>query len=134
MPNEVKLLHEKFKSFERSKECLDEFFLSTFEVPKNYEELSVIKIILGLSHGQSAVKGSFSLEKSFILENIVEESIRNKKLIKDHMLANNITPSPIQIIKKMQADYKCARTKYEIYLEQEKGRRGKSKTIMENPS
>ena len=110
------------------------FFLSTFEVPKNYEELSVIKIILVLRHGQSAVKRSFSLEKSFILENISEESIRNKKLIKDLMLANNIIPSTIQIIKKMQADYKCAQTKYEIYLEQEKGRRGKSKTIMENPS
>ena len=41
-------------------------------------------------------------------------------MIKDHMLANNITPSTIQITKKMQTDYKCARTKYEIYLEQEK--------------
>ena len=36
------------------------------------------------------------------------------------MLANNITPSSIQITKKMQTDYKCARTQYEIYLEQEK--------------
>ena len=36
------------------------------------------------------------------------------------MLANNITPSTIQITNKMQADYKCAQTKYEIYLEQEK--------------
>ena len=88
---------------------------------KNYEELSsVIKIILVLSHGQSAVECSFSLGKSFIVENISEESIRNKKLIKDHMLANNITPSTIQITKKMQTDYKCARTKYEIYLEQVK--------------
>ena len=40
--------------------------------------------------------------------------------MKDHMLANNITPSTIQITKKMQTDCKCARTKYEIYLEQEK--------------
>ena len=45
---------------------------------KNYEELSsVIKIILVLSHGQSAVECSFSLGKSFIVENISEESIRN---------------------------------------------------------
>ena len=36
------------------------------------------------------------------------------------MLANNITPSTIQITNKMQADYKCAQTKYEIYLKQEK--------------
>ena len=36
------------------------------------------------------------------------------------MLSNNITPSAIQITKKMQTDYKGARSKYEIYLEQEK--------------
>ena len=30
-----------------------------------------------LSHGQSAVECSFSLGKSFIVENISEESIRN---------------------------------------------------------
>ena len=36
------------------------------------------------------------------------------------MLANNATPRTIQITKKMQTDYKCAQTKYEIYLEEEK--------------
>ena len=69
---------------------------------------SVIKITLVLSHGQSAGEHSFSLGKSFIVENIQEEFIRNKKLIKDHMLANNITPSTIQITKKMQTNDKCA--------------------------
>ena len=48
-------------------------------------------------------------------------------MIKDHILANNITPSTIQIIKKMQTDYKRARTKYEIYLEQEKKEKSKIK-------
>ena len=46
-------------------------------------------------------------------------------MIKDHILANNITPRTIQITKKMQVDYKCARTKYEIYLEQEKKKKSK---------
>ena len=73
-----------------------------------------------LNHGQSAVECSFTLGKSIIVENILEEFIRNKKLIRDHMLANNATPRTIQITKKMQTDYKCAQTKYEIYLEQEK--------------
>ena len=115
LQNELKLHHEKLTLLKEVKIVLMSFF-STFEVHKNYEELSsVIKIILVLSHGRS-----FSLEKSFIVENISEESIRNKKLIKDHMLANNITPSTIQITKKMQTDYKCAWTKYEIYLEHEK--------------
>ena len=80
-----------------------------------------------MSHGQSAVERSFSLGKSFIVENILEESIKNKKLIKDHMWANNITPSTINITKKIQTDYKCARTRYEIYLEQEKKKKSKIK-------
>ena len=87
--------------------------------------LKEVKIILVLSHVQSAVGPSFSLRKSFIVENISEESIRNEKLIKDHMLANNVTASTIQITKKMQTDYKYAWTKYEIYLEKEKKRKSK---------
>ena len=90
--------------------------------------LKEIKIIPALRHAQSAVELSFSLGKSFTVENISEESIRNKKLIKDHILANNISLSTIQITKKMQTDYKYARTKYEIYLEQEK----KMKSKIEN--
>ena len=43
------------------------------------------------------------------------------------MLANSITPNNIQITKKMQTDYKCAQTKYEIYLEQEKKKKSKIK-------
>ena len=93
---------------------------------KYYGELSsVIKIILALSHGQSAIEHSFSLGKSFIVENISEESIKNKKLIKDHMWANNITPSTIHITKMIQTDYKCARTRYETYLKQEKKKKNK---------
>ena len=40
-------------------------------------------------------------------------------------MANNITPSTIQITKKIQTDYKCAQTKYEIYMEQEKKKKSK---------
>ena len=41
LQDEVKLYHEKFNSFERSKDRLDKIFFSTFEVHKNYENLSV---------------------------------------------------------------------------------------------
>ena len=74
LQNEVQLHCEKLNSFERSKDHLDEFFFSKSEVHKNYEELlSVIKIILVLCHGQSAAEHSFSLGKSFIVGNILEE-------------------------------------------------------------
>ena len=109
---------------------LDEFFVSTFEVHNNYEALStVIKIIPVLNHEQLAVERSFSLGKSFIAENI-RKSL-SETLIKIKTICwQIITPSTIQITKKMQTDYKCARTKYEICLEQEKKK--KSKTENDN--
>ena len=62
LQNEKKSHQEKFNHFERSKDCLDEVFFATFEVHKNYEELSsVVKIILVLRHGQSAVESVVSV-------------------------------------------------------------------------
>ena len=55
---------------------------------KNYKEmLSIIEIILALSHAQAAAERNFSLGKSFVVDNISESSIINKKLIKDYMFA-----------------------------------------------
>ena len=122
MPNEVKLLHEKFKSFERSKECLDEFFLSTCEVPKNYEELSVIKIILVLSHGQSAVEHSFSLGKSFIEENISKESIRNK------------VPAPFKLLRRCKQITNVLGLNMKYTWNKKKNKKSKLKTVTKNPS
>ena len=67
----------------RSKGRLDKFFslhLKCTKIMKSYHQF--IKIMLVLSHEQSVVECSFSLGKSLIAENILEESIRNKKLIK----------------------------------------------------
>ena len=113
---------EKFKSFKRNATPLDEFFFSTCAVRENYKELaSVIEIILVLSHGQSAVERNFSLDKSIIVDNISETSITNKKVIKDHMLSNKLSPATIHITKDMHTAYKSARVKYSQYLEEKQG-------------
>ena len=105
LENDVKQYHERFTNFKREDGCLDEFFFSTCEVDKNYKELSsVIEIILTLSHGQAAVERNFSLRKSFVVDNISETSVINKKLIKDHMFANKLTAATIHITREMHAD------------------------------
>ena len=127
LQNEAKLHHKTFKSFNRSENHLDEFFFSKCVVHKIYKELSsVITIILALSHGQAAVERSFSLGNSFIVDNTSEKSIRNKKLIKDHMVANNLSPSTNHITKEMYSDYKAAQVKYEIFLKEERNKKEKS--------
>ena len=42
------------------------------------------------------------------------------------MLANNLSPSTIHITKEMYSDYKAARVKYEIFLEEERNKKEKS--------
>ena len=127
LENDVKQYHERFTNFQREDGLLDEFFFSTCEVDKNYKELSsVIEIILTLSHGQAAVERNFSLGKSFVVDNISETSIINKKLIKDHMFANKLTAATIHITREMHSYYKSARIKYEKHKEEEKKKKEKT--------
>ena len=101
---------------------------------KSLTLLKEVKIKLVLSQGQLAVEYSFSLGKSFIVENILEEPIKNKKLIRDYMLANDMTPSTIQITKKMQQITNELRLSMKNTLNKKKRRRAKSKAITENVS
>ena len=41
-------------------------------------------------------------------------------MIKDHMLANKVQPHSIQITKEMRKSVRAARTRYAVYLEEEK--------------
>ena len=127
LENEVKELHDRFQHYKR-KDCrLDDFFFSICSIDSKYEELSaVLKIILTLSHGQSAVERSFSLGNSVVVDNISETSIINKKLIRDHLLANKLSADSIHISREMRNDYKAASTKYRIHLEQEKQKKVRS--------
>ena len=122
LENDVKQYNEKFTKFKREDGRLDEFFFSTCEVDKHYKELSsVIENILMLSHGQATVERNFSLGKSFVVDNISETSIINKKHIKDHMLANKLTA----VTREMHADYKSAGINYENHNEEEKRKKRK---------
>ena len=70
---------------------LDVFFFTKLDAGMKYPELTkVIIIIPTLSHGQADIERGFSQNKTVLQQNIKEDSISSKRMIKDHMLANKL--------------------------------------------
>ena len=70
-----------------------------------------------MSHGQSSVEGRFSINKEHLVENLQEELLITLRIINDHMLANNLTPSNIQISKAMLENIKASNQCYKNKLQ-----------------
>ena len=108
---------------------LDDFFFTKLDVGKKYPELSkVVIIILTLSHGQADIERGFSQNKTVLQQNIKEDSISSKRIIKDHMLANKLQPHSIEITNELRKSVRAARTRYAVYLEEEKKKNESLKT------
>ena len=54
----------------------------------------ILKTILTLSHGNTSVERGFSINKNLVDVNTSQESIIAQHLVKDHMIANNLTARP----------------------------------------
>ena len=54
--------------------------------------VNVIKIVLTLSYGQSAVERGFSLNDKILVENMRAESLVAQRSVKDFMLTNGYKP------------------------------------------
>ena len=99
---------------------LDDLFFTKLDVGEKYPELSRVIIILTLSHGQAAIDRGFSQSKTVLQINIKEDSIASKRIIKEHKLANKLHPHSIEITNEMRKLVRAARTRYAVYLEEEK--------------
>ena len=118
LSNELHILNDEFRSFDRQKQRLDSFYFSILKAQK-YKNLSVVlRIIFTLSHGQASVERGFSVNKSILGVNMKEQSIVARKIIRDHMLANNLVPHTIEITNKMIVMFKAARQMYNVYKEE----------------
>ena len=71
---------------------LDDFYFKEMKIMKYPELASVVMIILTLSHGQADVERGFSQNKHVLEQNMKDDSIVQKRIIKDHMLCNNLKP------------------------------------------
>jgi hypothetical protein len=79
--------HSKhFKLFDKENQSLDELYFSEMN---NCIEVSnvwpVMKILLLLSHGQASVKRSFSVNKEVSEQNMSEQTLVARRMIKDHI-------------------------------------------------
>ena len=105
-----------FQSFSCDETALDDFF-KLVGVDK-YKDLSFrLKIVLTFSHSQAAVERIFSLGNALLNYNMSEDSTEAKKVIKDHMLSNDLEPHTIHISNQLIQSVATARQKYQTFLE-----------------
>ena len=115
--NELKHAKVNDSKFEKD-DCHDDSYVKEFCVLR-YKELSfVIKIILTRSHGQAALERGFNINNSALKTN-VSTSVIAKRLVKGHLLADNVKPHAIQITNPMIRALKGVCQIYATYLDNE---------------
>ena len=88
---------DKVTLFTKSEGRLDDLYFNQLHVSKYKEFASVLKILFALSQGQSSVEIGFSLNKTILGDNLEQKSIMSQRLIKDHMIMENVKPHTIEI-------------------------------------
>ena len=90
---------ELCKKFDHCNDRVDAFYTKTLAVTKYPAVFPFIQLVCCLSHGQSSVERGFSLNKDTAKQNMHEDSFIARRLVKDHLLANNVTPATFHINK-----------------------------------
>ena len=62
-----------------------------------------------MGHGQAAVERGFNINNSALKTSISREGVIAIRLVKDHLVANNLKPHTIQITNPMVRAFKGAR-------------------------
>ena len=71
-----------------------------------------------LHNGQASVERGFNLDKE--LTNIGEMTIRSRRMIKDHLCANSLKPSTVELSSTLIKFVKSSRAQYLAYLKQQR--------------
>ena len=78
-----------FERFNRHEQRLDEFFMKQTGIVSYRNLLSILKLLLVLSHGQANVERCFIVKNNVLKCNMSEKSM-SQKLIIDHMKSRNL--------------------------------------------
>ena len=70
----------------------------------------------------------FSQNKILLQQNIKDDSISSKRIVKDHMLANKLQSYSVESTNEMRKSVRAARARYAVYLEEEKKKNESLKT------
>ena len=112
----------EFQSFLAEKDCIGNFYFSTIHISKYQQIWFILKLLLSPIHGQVLVGSVFSLNSNIIKANMKPETLIAKRLMIDHMVAKNVKPRTIDIIKLMLKALKSAYSSYNIHLEKNKNK------------
>ena len=108
---------ESFLQFHPANACLDTFYWKHINGIKAAEKVAeVLKIILTLSHGQSADEREFSVNNSMLVENLSTTNLISQRLVHDHLTANKVSSEDFEICGKLCKSVGGARSKYKKYL------------------
>lgn len=99
---------------------LDDLYFDNLGILKFKKLASIVSLVLTLSHGQASVERGFSQNNSVLQVNQSADTIISKRIIKDHMLANDLKPFTIEINSSLIKAFRSARMKYEEFLKSKK--------------
>ena len=109
-----------FQNFQKAKMRLDEFYNGHIGKCPAYADIwEVCKMILTLSHGQSAVERGFSVNKEVLQDNMQEKSLVAQRVIYDSLYSAELKVHQIKICKEMQVHCKNASSRYRNYLREQ---------------
>ena len=101
-------------------------YILTLDVPRFKKLASVVTFILTLSHAQVSVERAFSQNNNLIQVNMSPNTIIFKRIIKDHILSNNLKPYTTAIVSSIMKTFQYARIKCDEYLKSEKEKKSVS--------
>ena len=116
---------QSFKDYSEINQRLDTFYFHDLNLvdedgESDYPNMTfVLRLILTMSHGQSSVERDFSLKNNLERENQSEKTIVSRRICKDYMAANKVTPSNLVVDKKLLLSVKAARRRYQEHLDEE---------------
>ena len=117
----------EFRNFDFRTDRLDTLYHNCLGSQGHMKELwNVIRGLLLLSHGQATVERGFSTNKEVMAQNLSQDRLISRRIIKDHLHASGGLRE-IQVTPEMLKTVAGARQKYLSELE-------KKKTLNENPS
>lgn len=112
---------DDLKAYSRKTERLDHFWMKVMErLGNEYKEtLSLLKMILIISHGNAEVERGFSINKEVLIENMREESLIGYRIVYDAINAyGGIEKVPLT--KSLLFDVKKAYNRYSVELKARK--------------
>ena len=113
---------QRFADFNATNDRIDTLF-HEFMAGDRYKELfPVVKLILVLSHGQTAVEREFSVNKELEVENMKEHTLVARRIVCDRINSVNGLANVV-MSKDLLISVKQSKKKYELFLENQRAQK-----------